>query len=186
VVESQGFTVHQVSQSLRFIVFSGNLAQVEAAFSTQMHSYHYQNKSFIANSSEIQLPAALRNVVKGVVRLHSNLSSPAALSGAKMYFKKSGAQFTFDDGSHGMAPADFAKIYNLQPLYDAGINGAGQSIAIVGRSNIDIQDIRAFRNLMGLPANDPQIIVNGDDPGITPDVDEATLDVTWSGAVAPL
>ena len=85
-----------------------------------------------------------------------------------------------------MAPADFAKIYNVQPLYDAGINGTGQTIAIVGRSNIDLQDIRDFRNLMGLPANDPEIIVNGDDPGVTKDVDEATLDVTWSGAVAPM
>jgi subtilase family serine protease len=85
-----------------------------------------------------------------------------------------------------MAPADFAKIYNVQPLYNAGINGTGQSIAIVGRSNIAIQDVRDFRNLLGLPANDPQIIINGDDPGITTDVDEATLDVTWSGAVAPM
>ncbi len=185
-LESQGFTVHQVSQSRRFIVFSGNVAQVEGTFSTQMHSYTFNNKSFISNSSDIQFPAALRNVVKGVVRLHSNPSSPAVLRGAKAYFKKSGAQFTFDDGSHGMTPADFAKIYNIQPLYKAGINGTGQSIAIVGRSNIEIQDVRDFRNLLGLPVNDPKIIVNGDDPGITPDVDEATLDVTWSGAVAPM
>ena len=100
--------------------------------------------------------------------------------------RNQGGQFSFDDGSQGITPADFAKIYNVQPLYDAGINGTGQSIAIVGRSNIDVQDIRDFRNLLGLPVNDPQIIVNGDDPGITPDVDEATLDVTWSGAVAPM
>ncbi len=185
-LESQGLTVHEVSQSRRFIVFSGNVTQVESAFSTQMHSYTFNNKTFISNSSEIQFPAALRNVVKGVVRLHSNPSSPAVVGGAKVHFKKSGAQFTFDDGSHGMTPADFAKIYNIEPLYKAGINGTGQSIAIVGRSNIEIQDVRDFRNLLGLPANDPKIIVNGDDPGITPDVDEATLDVTWSGAVAPM
>jgi subtilase family serine protease len=185
-LESQGFTVHQVSQSRRFIVFSGNVAQVESAFSTQMHSYTLNNKTFISNASDIQFPAALRNVVKGVVRLHSNPTSPAVVGGAKVHFKKSGAQLTFDDGSHGMTPADFAKIYNVQPLYKAGINGTGQTIAIVGRSNIEIQDVRDFRNLLGLPVNDPKIIVNGDDPGVTPDVDEATLDVTWSGAVAPM
>jgi subtilase family serine protease len=185
-LENQGLTVHQVSQSLRFIVFSGNVSQVENAFVTQMHSYTYKNKTFIANSKDIQLPMALRNVVKGVVRLHSNPSSPAVVEGPKVKLKKAGGQFTFDDSSHGMAPADFAKIYNVQPLYNAGINGTGQSIAIVGRSNIAIQDVRDFRNLFGLPANDPQIIINGDDPGITTDVDEATLDVTWSGAVAPM
>jgi subtilase family serine protease len=185
-LQGQGLIVHQVSQSRRFIVFSGSVAQVENAFSTQMHSYNYKGKTFISNSSDIQLPAALRNVVRGVVRLHSNPSSPNVVGGTKVHFKKAGGQFTFDDSSHGMAPADFAKIYNVQPLYNAGINGTGQTIAIVGRSNIEIQDIRDFRNLLGLPANDPQIIINGDDPGITTDVDEATLDVTWSGAVAPM
>jgi hypothetical protein len=183
---NQGLTVHQVSRSHRFIVFSGNVAQVENAFSTQMHSYSYKNKTFIANTTDIQLPSAFRNVVKGVVRLHSNPSSPTAVPGTKVHFTKSGGQFTFDVGSQGLAPADFAKIYNVQPLYNAGINGTGQSIAIVGRSNIQIQDVRDFRNLLGLPVNDPQIIINGDDPGITTDVREATLDVTWSGAVAPM
>jgi subtilase family serine protease len=185
-LESQGLTVHQVSQSRRFIVFSGNVAQVENAFSTEMHSYTYKGKNFISNSNDIQLPAALRNVVKGVVRLHSNPTAPSVVGGQKIHFKKGGGQFTFDVGVHGIAPADFAKIYNVQPLYDAGINGTGQTIAIVGRSNILIQDVRDFRNLLGLPVNDPQIIINGDDPGITADLGEATLDVTWSGAVAPM
>jgi subtilase family serine protease len=89
-LENQGLTVHQVSQSLRFIVFSGNVSQVENAFVTQMHSYTYKNKTFIANSKDIQLPMALRNVVKGVVRLHSNPSSPAVVEGPKVNFKKVG------------------------------------------------------------------------------------------------
>ena len=49
----------------------------------------------------------------------------------------------------------------------AGIDGTGQTIAIVGETNINIQDVADFRSLFGLPANDPQIILNGPDPGIT-------------------
>ena len=185
-LQSQGLTVHDLAQSRRYIVFSGTVSQVETAFATQMHSYEYKNKKFISNSSDIQIPAALRSVVKGVVRLHSDPRSATAYMGTKIHFKKTGSQFTFDDGSHYMTPADFAKIYNVQPLYDAGINGTGQTIAIVGRSNIDVQNVRDFRNVLGLPANDPEIIVNGDDPGQTSDMEEAMLDVTWSGAVAPM
>ncbi len=186
-LQGRALTVHEVSQSRRFIVFSGTVAQVEDAFSTQMHTYTYKDKSFISNSTDIQIPAALQPVVKGVVRLHSDPHSPNAFMGGKVHFKKSPGQFTFDDGSHYLTPADFAKIYNLQPLYDAGIDGTGQTIAIVGRSNIDPQDISDFRSLLGLPPNDPQVIVNGDDPGMTfDDLPEATLDVTWSGAVAPM
>jgi hypothetical protein len=186
-LQGRGLTVHEISQSRRFIVFSGTVSQVEDAFATQMHTYSFKDKTFISNSSDIQIPATLQAVVKGVVRLHSDPRTPNAFMGGKVYFKKSPGHLSFGDGSHYLTPADFAKIYNLQPLYDAGINGAGQSIAIVGRSNIDVQDMHAFRSLLGLPENDPQVIVNGDDPGMTfDDLPEATLDVTWSGAVAPM
>ena len=187
-LQNQGFTVHEVSQSRRFIVFSGNASQVENAFAAEMHTYTYKGQSFISNSSDIQIPAALQAVVKGVVRLHSDPKAVSTvLLGGKVHFKKSKGNFTFDDGSHYMTPADFATIYNVQPLYDSGIDGTGQTIAIVGRSNIDVQNVRDFRTNLGLPANDPQIIVNGDDPGQTSsDMPEAMLDVTWSGAVAPM
>jgi subtilase family serine protease len=184
-LESQGFTVNSVAQSRRFVVFSGNVSQVEHAFSTEMHSYSYLGQSFISNSSNIQIPTALRPVVQGVVRLHSDPAKPQIVLGNKVHFEKKAGQFTFGDGSHYLTPADFATIYNLKPLYEAGIDGTGQTIAIVGRSNIDVQNVRDFRSVLGLAAKDPQVIVNGDDPGQTGDAIEAILDVTWSGAVAP-
>jgi subtilase family serine protease len=58
-LQTQGLTVLEISQSRRFIVFSGNVAQVEQAFSTEMHNYSYNNNKFIANSSDVQIPAAL-------------------------------------------------------------------------------------------------------------------------------
>jgi subtilase family serine protease len=49
-----------------------------------------------------------------------------------------------------------------------------------------MQDVHDFRAQVGLPVNDPVVIINGDDPNqIFSDMIEATLDVTWSGAVAP-
>jgi hypothetical protein len=198
-LERRGLTVHEVSQSRRFIVFSGTVSQVQDAFSTEMHTYTYklhgQDISFISNSTDIQIPAALQPVVKGVVRLHSDPRMPSAVLGGKIKFKKSPGHFTFGD-AHYMTPADFAKIYNVQPLYDAGIDGSGQTIAIVSRSSLSdtyygfdgLQDIRDFRSLVGLPANDPEVIVNGDDPQVNSfdDALEAMLDVTWAGAVAPM
>jgi subtilase family serine protease len=195
-LQSQGLTVHEVSQSRRFVVFSGNVAQVEKAFSTQMHSYTLNSRSFIANSTDIQIPAALSPVVKGVVRLHSDPHATALKIGEKIKVEKKTGKIEGPYGLHFMGPADFAKIYDVQPLYDAGINGAGQTIAIVSRSSLEmpsfgvdgLQDIRDFRNVMGLPANDPEIIVNGDDPLALSynDTIEALLDVTWAGAVAPM
>lgn len=91
------------------------------------------------------------------------------------------------DNCYFVGPYDFATIYNVLPLWNAtpAIDGTGQSIAILNESNINIQDVRDFRNMFGLPANDPQVILNGPDPGLVQGVEsEADLDVEWSGAVA--
>jgi hypothetical protein len=53
---------------------------------------------------------------------------------------------------YGLGPTDFATIYNVLPLWNAGIDGTGQTIAIVGETNIHITDIENFRSLFGLPA----------------------------------
>src|SRR5439155_17227460 len=93
--------------------------------------------------------------------------------------------FTFTDVNgtfYGVGPGDFAKIYNVPATFD----GTGQSIAVVGQSNINIQDVRDFRTIFGLAPNDPQIILNGADPGlVSGDEGESDLDVEWAGAIAP-
>ena len=195
-LEASGFTVHEIAKSRRFMIFSGNVAQVEQAFSTEMHSYSYNGNKFIANSANILIPAALAPVVRGVVRLYGDPHESLLKSGTKIGYDGTKNQIDGPRGLHFLAPADFASIYNVQPLYDAGLDGRGQTIAIVSRSSLELpyfnihglQDIRDFRQTMGLPANDPQIIVNGDDPMALSggDTAEALLDVSWAGAVAPL
>ena len=194
-LQSQGFGVNEVSQSRRFVVFTGTVGQVETAFSTQMHSYSLNKQAFIANSTDIRIPAALAPVVKGVVRLNSDPVTPALKIGDKIPVDKKTGKIEGAYGQHFLGPADFATIYNTQPLLNAGIDGTGQTIAIVTRSSLvqqvygvdGIQDIRDFRVAMGLPANDPEMIVNGDDPLAMSynDTVEAMLDITWAGAVAP-
>ena len=82
--------------------------------------------------------------------------------------------------------ADFATIYNIAPLYQAGIDGTGQSIAVVGESDVLLSDIRAFRTRYGLPANDPKMVLyGGTDPGYNGSQIEGNLDLEWAGAIAP-
>jgi pseudomonalisin len=179
-LQGHGMELEEVTAGRRSIVFSGSAAQVEAAFHTQIHSYKIGEEVHHANAKEPEIPAALVQVVGGVVSLHDFHSEPMH-NGARL----PAPDFT-SGGSHYLAPADFAIIYDLVPLYQQAINGSGQSVAIVARSNIKLADVRQFRTFFGLPANDPQIIVNGSDPGIwsSGEETEADLDVEWSGAVA--
>jgi subtilase family serine protease len=60
------------------------------------------------------------------------------------------------------------------------------TVAIAGRSNINAADVAAFRAAVGLAPMAPRILLPATDPGlVNGDQDEATLDVEWSGAVAP-
>ncbi len=104
----------------------------------------------------------------------------------------SGASYLVED----VAPYDFATIYNLLPLWNANIDGTGQTIAIAGTSDINTSDVASFRQVFGLPAGTTPttIVANGVDPGqcavtyfpgcFSGDQVENTLDVEWSGAVA--
>jgi subtilase family serine protease len=179
---AQGLTVDEVPAGRQLVVFSGTAGQVFDAFHTEIHVYRVNGVAHLANTQDPQIPVALAGVVSGVVSLHdfrrrSEIKTRRAL----------GAQPQYTAGStHYLFPADFATIYDLNPLYSAGTAGTGSAIAIAGRSNINVSDVAAFRSMVGLTASAPTVIVDGTDPGlVATDQDESTLGVEWSGAVAP-
>ncbi len=157
-------------------------ARSSTPFTRSCTVYRVDGAAHIANAADPQIPAALAGVVAGVVSLHdfrrrSQIGTLTELAAQPQYTAGS---------THYLFPADFATIYDLNPLYTAGTNGTGSSIAIAARSNIKLSDVAAFRSMAGLPANDPAVILAGADPGLVAnDQGESTLDVEWSGAVAP-
>jgi hypothetical protein len=184
---SQGFQAIQVSKGRNVIEFSGTAAQVESALHTAIHHYVVNGEDHWANVNDPQIPAALAPVVSGVLSLHNFRKKPlfvrSSQTASATLTPGRRPQITFPDGSHALAPADFDKIYNVGPT----MTGAGATIAVVADTNILVQDVSTFRSIFGLPPNDPQIVLNGPDPGNIggPAEQEAVVDATWSGAVAP-
>jgi subtilase family serine protease len=172
----QGFSNIEASRSRSSISFSGNAAQAQNAFHTSIHHYLTSDgKTHFANASDPVLPSALQGMVAGIRGLNDLHPKPHA----RPHFTSS------ISGNHFLTPDDFATIYDIQPLYGAGIDGTGQKIAIVGQSDIALSDIEAFRTAAGLPQNDPQVILTGTDPGIqSDDESESDLDIEWAGGVA--
>lgn len=188
---SQGFTDLKVNNGRTLIEFNGTAGQVRNAFRTEIHRLSVNGEEHFANMQEPKIPAALTPVVAGVVGLHNFHPKPLLKRFGKfrrnMLTGEITPLFTFTDVNgtfYAVGPADFAKIYNVPT---GAFDGSGQSIAIVGQSNINIQDVRDFRTIFGLAANDPQIIINGTDPGlvVSGDEGESDFDVEWAGAVAP-
>jgi hypothetical protein len=191
-LNARGFHGIKVGPGRTVIEFSGNAAQVRDAFHTEMHRYVVKGAERFANASDPQIPAALAPVVAGVVSLHSfpkfahthtvgKFQRSRETGIVKPLFSFAGCGSGTGGECNGLGPADLAKIYNIPPSLD----GTGQSIAVVGQTNINIQDVQDYRAIFGLPANDPTIILNGPDPGLIEDESEADLDVQVSGGVAP-
>jgi uncharacterized protein (TIGR03437 family) len=175
---SSGFAVDHQARSANWIAFSGSAAQVSNALHTPIHQFEVGGKVHFANTSVPSVPDAMADVVAGFIGLDDFQPAP---------HPKLGHPDDTTPNAHYLAPADFATIYDVAPLYAAGIDGTGQSIAIVGESDVLLSDITAFRTRYGLPANSPKMILYGNtDPGFNGDWQaEGNLDLEWAGAIAP-
>jgi uncharacterized protein (TIGR03437 family) len=176
-LRSQGFAVGRIAHSRTWIAFSGTARQVEGALHTEIHRYLLNGKTHFANATELSIPASLANLISGVDGLDDFSPEPVQ------------PQMTSTFGAHSLAPDDLATIYDIAPLYQSGIDGTGQKIAVMGNSQFDasaLADVAAFRSQFHLPPNVPQVVLNSDypDPGVTAGVNEAHLDIEWVGAIA--
>ncbi len=193
-LQTRGFHDIKVGVGRTAIEFSGNVGQVQDAFQTQIHRYLVNGENRQANATDPQIPAALTPVVAGIVTLH-NFPRKSMLHKRGTYTRtaegvvKPLLTTSLGCGTSGLGPcyvvgpADFAKIYNVPST----LTGSSVTIAIVGVSNINVQDVIDFRNLFGLPANfsSSNVVLNGPDPGVLGGEDEADLDTQIAGMVAP-
>jgi subtilase family serine protease len=187
-LQGQGFAVVETARSRNWVAFTGTAAQVQSALYTEIHNYSLNGQTYFANAGEPAVPSAFASMVLGFRGLNNFPLKPRGLKSREANIPAH-PNFTSEiSGSHFLAPDDFATIYDLKPLYSSGIDGTGQKIAVVGQTNIVPADIATFRSRSGLPANSPQLILvqGSTDPGVVPnEVPEASLDIEWSGAVAP-
>ncbi len=197
-LESHGFRVNVVYPSGMLIDFSGTAAQVRKAFQTEIHHLDVKGESHVGNISDPRIPAALAPVVAGVVSLHD--FRPHTM----YHLHKANPEFTFIDAlgsaNYALVPADLATIYNLNPLFSAGISGQGQTIVLIEDSDVfSASDWSTFRQAFGLsgytsasfaqvhpPAPPSNPANNCGAPGtFFPDNAEAILDAEWASASAP-
>ena len=192
-LQSEGLTVDSVSTSRVRVTFSGSAANVANAFGGEMHSFQVGEEKRISLSSAPQIPAALGGVIRAVSGLSTAHLYPQHQISSDLGLTPEGS-FTCTGGvpCNFIMPGDFATIYNVAGVA-GGINGAGQTIAVIGRSQVWPSDITGFAAIAKVTINGPTLVVptTGNPPaaavctGTTKgDQQEATLDITRSGSVA--
>jgi subtilase family serine protease len=197
-LESQGLHVDAVSNSRVRIRFSGTAENVGNAFAARLHNYSLKDGVRISPSSTPSVPAELAPYVAAVHGLQTIDDKPQ-MGPESVATGNEQAKSTSCDSNgvctHYVWPGDFWNIYDMTPAYTGGWNGSGQTVAIIGRSRVNMADIEQFQKRANLQVRDPVEVVppGGADPGPadatqvdTPNKDqsEATLDVSRVAATA--
>ena len=146
-LQSQGFSVGEVTQDRTMITFSGAIAQVETAFGTEMHYFAANGEKHFGPATDLSIPAAIAPAILSVgnltdARPHSHMRAMPAVS-VKSNFTSA------QTGNHFVQPGDVAVIYDINAAYSAGYTGQGQTIAVVGQSAIVATDIAHFQTAAG-------------------------------------
>jgi subtilase family serine protease len=185
-LQSAGFKVAPLPAGLGWIEFSGTVAQVEQTFQTQIHTVTTATGPRPVLAGTISVPAALIPLVQGLVSLDGALATPALTTPQPVSFSVAQlAAQTAPGTAEALTPRLAAQLLHIDALQSAGVNGAGQTIAIASRSNVVSSDIDAFRTAFALPTMPLSMIPAGPDPGLAADQAEATLAASWAGAAAP-
>ncbi len=208
-LKSFGITIDQIYADHLDIAVTGTAAQLNAAFGTQLQDVTTQTtqRHFHRPAQNISLPGDVADLVLGVAgldsqpdRLHpmSTRAQPSVLNRASGAGSVLGGYpdmvwptTTTATGVPGeYTVGDVANFYQVNPLYQAGFSGRGQTIGILTFANFNPQDAEAYWSDIGLkvaPRRITTIMVDGGTPvQANAGDDETSLDVEQSGGLAPM
>ena len=199
-----GFRLNNVPAGGLFVDFSGTAGQVAQAFHTEIHHYRVNGQDHYANASDPYIPSALAPSVSGFralndfhPRSHASRPGTAHLDRTTGKWQRADAESShltsIANALYIAGPQDFATIYGVNQVWKAGVVGTGQTIAVVGSTNLESADIQEFRDEFGITALGPNGSVQTENPPSTvcaapaPSTNdpEGYLDAEWAGAMAP-
>ncbi len=182
-LKSRGLEVAAIPAGRGWLEFSGTVAQVEETFHTRIVAEMNSAGARFQLAGGLYVPAALAPLVAGIGSLDGVLAEPALTSVEPVVATSTKAEV---GGALRDSHADQAKaVMQLAAAQMAGVTGAGQTVAIVGRSNVNPADVAAFRTAHGLAVSALQVVPAGADPGLNADQAEATLAASEIAAAAP-
>ena len=190
-LRSHGFKLNSIEASGMVIDFSGTAGWVRETFSSPIHYLSANGKGHIANVQDPEIPVALVPVVAGIVSLSDFRPAGTFRGRSHAAFVQSTARASV------IVPADLATIYDLKPLWAAGVTGKGQTVAVIEDSDLySSVDWERFRSALGLNKygagslrtihpNSSTSHGNCADPHANGDSEEAAVDAEWASAAAP-
>jgi len=196
-LNSFGITVSDVYADRLLIKATGSADAFTRAFAVDLHEFSSGGKHFHRSRHAPRIPLLLRDLLVSVqgfsneAQFHPMHKNAAAvtpmLSPHAPVLPADGAIATGVPGSFTVG--DVANLYNINPLYDAAIDGTGRTVGIATLANFDPADAYAYWSMIGLDVDQHRITQVHVDGGGELSADagsgETCLDVEQSGGLAP-
>lgn len=134
-LKSQGFKINLVGKNRLSILAECTIAQAEAAFSTTINEYQTKDphepghQNFFAFSTALKAPDAIAPYISDVSGLESF---------TKPHFQ-------------ALTPDQARTLYNLAPMYNAGMQGQGRTVAISNWDGYRLTNVPLYYSHFGLP-----------------------------------
>lgn len=196
-LNSFGITVTEVYADRLLIHASGTADAFNQAFSVDMHEFTTPGKQFRRPRHAPRIPLLLRDLLVAVggfstepmahpMNMSASVLSPA-IAPPPVVLPQGGAIATGVPGSFTVG--DFANLYNVNPLYDAAVDGTGRTVGIATLANFLPSDALAYWSLIGLNVDQNRItqvhVDGGGELSGAAGSGETALDVEQSGGLAP-
>jgi kumamolisin len=200
-LRGRGLTVERTTATT--LKATGTPAVLERVFQTALHQFEQPATEkapavkFRAPVAHPVIPAEIAPAVRAVVGLstrpvfhpHSR-QAPTNLGNMRVEPKAAPDTAAAGNPPGALTVTDFAARYNVDPLYQQGITGAGRTLGIVTLASFTPSDAFIYWNALGLQVAPNRLTVvdvdNG--PGAPSDASgssETTLDVEQAGGIAP-
>ncbi|MCU1247538.1 MAG: Peptidase propeptide [Edaphobacter sp.] len=144
-LQSRGFHIESTARGHDRITFSGNAAQVQAAFGTGLHYYRTEGELHFAPQSDLTLPTELASMTAAVLHISNFRPKP----NVKVSTGVLPSYTTLSTQTHYLTPKDIITMYGLTGLYQNTFWGGGQSLAVVGQSFVDTSSSSKIREFQG-------------------------------------
>jgi kumamolisin len=192
-----GITVTEVFADRLLIHATGTADAFNQAFAVDLHDFTKDGKRFHRGRHAPRVPLLLRDLlvsIQGISTegaqfhpMRKNAASLTPMFAAAPVLPHDGETATGVPGSFTVG--DVANMYNINPLYDAAIDGSGQTIGIATLANFDPADAFTYWDAIGLSVDPNRITQIHVDGGGELSADagsgETCLDVQQSGGLAP-
>ncbi len=169
----KGFKVVSQSPTHLWVTVRADAGLFEATFNTRINNLE---NGLRQNDGEISIPSEL-----------SLIASVTGLDNTRKSFPHYKRAAHVKAMMGGISPDAIKQVYGFKPIYDSGITGAGQHIAIATYNGFKIQNVTYFYNYFKFspgPTVD-QVQFNGAPPYDEGSAGETELDAEFSGMIAP-